>query len=77
MGPLAGKRALMAGAGGKPGAELARVVAKEKADLGLTNCTALARLGRNSEVVDAAIHLASDELSFTAGQCIHVNGGRF
>lgn len=39
--------------------------------------TALGRLGRNSEVVGAAIHLAGDESSFTTGQCIHVNGGRF
>lgn len=39
--------------------------------------TALGRLGRNSEVVGAALHLAGDESSFTTGQCIHVNGGRF
>lgn len=39
--------------------------------------TALGRLGRNSEVVGAALYLASDESSFTTGQCIHVNGGRF
>lgn len=39
--------------------------------------TALGRLGSNSEVVGAAIHLAGDESSFTTGQCIHVNGGRF
>jgi NAD(P)-dependent dehydrogenase (short-subunit alcohol dehydrogenase family) len=39
--------------------------------------TALGRLGANSEVVGAAIYLASDESSFTTGECIHVNGGRF
>lgn len=39
--------------------------------------TALGRLGSNREVVGAAIHLAGDESSFTTGQCIHVNGGRF
>lgn len=39
--------------------------------------TALGRLGRNSEVVGAAIYLGSEESSFTTGQCIHVNGGRF
>ena len=38
--------------------------------------TALRRLGRNSEVVGAAVYLASDEASFTTGQCIRVNGGR-
>lgn len=39
--------------------------------------TALRRTGRNSEVAGAAVYLASDESSFTTGQCIHVNGGRF
>lgn len=39
--------------------------------------TALRRLGSNGEVTGAAIHLAGDESSFTTGQCIHVNGGRF
>ena len=39
--------------------------------------TALGRLGRNSEVLGAAIYLASDEASFTTDQCIYVNGGRF
>lgn len=38
--------------------------------------TGLGRLGRNSEVVGAAIHLASDESSFTTGQRIHIDGGR-
>jgi NAD(P)-dependent dehydrogenase (short-subunit alcohol dehydrogenase family) len=39
--------------------------------------TALGRLGHSSEVIGAAIYLASDESSFTTDQCIHVNGGRF
>ena len=39
--------------------------------------TALGRVGRNSECLGAAIYLASDESSFTTGQCIKVNGGRF
>ena len=39
--------------------------------------TSLARLGRNAECVGAAIHLASDESSFTSGQRIAVDGGRF
>lgn len=39
--------------------------------------TALGRLGRNSECIGAAIHLASDESSFTTGQRIHIDGGRF
>jgi len=38
--------------------------------------TSLGRVGRISEVVGAAIYLASDESSFTTGQCIRVNGGR-
>jgi NAD(P)-dependent dehydrogenase (short-subunit alcohol dehydrogenase family) len=39
--------------------------------------TALNRVGLNSECVGAAIYLASDESSFTTGQRIHVDGGRF
>lgn len=39
--------------------------------------TALGRVGRNHECLGAAIYLASDESSFTTGQCIKVNGGRF
>jgi len=38
--------------------------------------TSLGRVGHNSEVAGAAIYLASDESSFTTGQCIRVNGGR-
>lgn len=39
--------------------------------------TSLRRTGRNEEVTGAAVYLASDESSFTSGQCITVNGGRF
>ena len=39
--------------------------------------TSLKRLGRNHECLGAAIYLASDESSFTSGQRIHVDGGRF
>ena len=38
--------------------------------------TALGRAGRNEEVTGAAVYFASDESSFTTGQCIRVNGGR-
>jgi NAD(P)-dependent dehydrogenase (short-subunit alcohol dehydrogenase family) len=44
---------------------------------GMLARTALGRMGRNRECVGAAIYLASDESSFTNGQCIQVNGGRF
>ena len=39
--------------------------------------TSLARLGRNRECIGAAVYLASDESSFTSGQRIAVDGGRF
>jgi NAD(P)-dependent dehydrogenase (short-subunit alcohol dehydrogenase family) len=39
--------------------------------------TALGRVGRNSECMGALIHLASDESSYTSGQRLIVNGGRF
>jgi NAD(P)-dependent dehydrogenase (short-subunit alcohol dehydrogenase family) len=39
--------------------------------------TSLGRLGRNRECIGAAIYLASDESSFTSGQRIAVDGGRF
>ena len=47
--------------------------AKQNGALGRT---ALGRVGRNSECLGAAIYLASDESSFTTGQCLKVNGGR-
>ena len=45
-------------------------------DNGMLARTALRRVGRNRDVVGAAIHLASDESDFTTGQKIHVDGGR-
>jgi NAD(P)-dependent dehydrogenase (short-subunit alcohol dehydrogenase family) len=39
--------------------------------------TALGRFGASREVLGAAIHLASDESSFTSGQRIHIDGGRY
>ena len=39
--------------------------------------TALGRVGRNAECMGALIYLASDESSFTSGQRLIVNGGRF
>ena len=44
---------------------------------GVFQRTALARLGRNRECLGAAIYFASDESSFTSGQRINVDGGRF
>lgn len=44
---------------------------------GMLARTALGRMGRNHECLGAAIYLASDESSFTNGQCIRVDGGRF
>ena len=38
--------------------------------------TSLGRVGGNSEVTGAAVYFASDESTFTTGQCLHVNGGR-
>src|SRR5690349_7721181 len=44
---------------------------------GMLARTALGRVGASSECLGAAIYLASDESSFTTGQRIHVDGGRF
>lgn len=44
---------------------------------GMLARTAMGRVGSNRECIGAAIYLASDESSFTTGQCIHINGGRF
>ena len=44
---------------------------------GVFQRTSLGRLGRNRECIGAAIHFASDESSFTSGQRINVDGGRF
>lgn len=53
--------------------ELQQTVSK----LGMLNRTSLGRVGRNQECVGAAIYLASDESSFTSGQRISIDGGRF
>lgn len=39
--------------------------------------TALGRVGRNAECIGIAVHFASDESSFTSGQRVHVDGGRY
>lgn len=44
---------------------------------GMLDRTALNRAGRNRECMGALIYLASDESSFTTGQRIMVDGGRF
>ncbi|MDE8651228.1 SDR family NAD(P)-dependent oxidoreductase [Novosphingobium album (ex Liu et al. 2023)] len=44
---------------------------------GVLDRTALGRVGTNAECLGAAIHLASDESSFTSGQKIFVDGGRY
>lgn len=44
---------------------------------GVFQRTSLGRLGRNRECIGAAVYLASDEASFTSGQRISVDGGRF
>ncbi|HVN43190.1 MAG TPA: SDR family oxidoreductase, partial [Steroidobacteraceae bacterium] len=35
----------------------------------------MGRLGRPEEVADLAVYLASDEASFTTGQCHLIDGG--
>lgn len=52
-------------------------VSKRAEEMGVLQRTSMGRLGRNSEVVAAAVYLASDEASFTSGQRLAVNGGRF
>jgi NAD(P)-dependent dehydrogenase (short-subunit alcohol dehydrogenase family) len=44
---------------------------------GVFQRTSLGRLGRNRECIGAAIYFASDESSFTSGQRINIDGGRF
>lgn len=44
---------------------------------GMLDRTALGRVGTNDECLGALIYLASDESSFTSGQCFSVDGGRF
>lgn len=44
---------------------------------GVFNRQSIKRLGRNQDVVGLAVYLASDESTYTSGQNIAVNGGRF
>lgn len=44
---------------------------------GMLSRTSLGRVGRTRECIGAAVYLASEESSFTSGQCIGVDGGRF
>lgn len=44
---------------------------------GVFQRTSLGRLGRNRECLGAAVYFASDESSFTSGQRINIDGGRF
>lgn len=44
---------------------------------GMLARTSLGRVGLSRECLGLAIYLASDESSFTTGQCIAVDGGRF
>jgi NAD(P)-dependent dehydrogenase (short-subunit alcohol dehydrogenase family) len=44
---------------------------------GMIDRISMRRLGRVSELVDAAVFLASDESSYISGQLISVDGGRF
>lgn len=44
---------------------------------GVFQRTSLGRLGRNRECIGAAVYFASDESSFTSGQRINIDGGRF
>jgi NAD(P)-dependent dehydrogenase (short-subunit alcohol dehydrogenase family) len=44
---------------------------------GMLARTALGRVGRNHECIGIAVHFASDESSFTSGQRVHVDGGRY
>ena len=52
-------------------------VTKRAEERGILQRTSMGRMGRNAEVVAAAVYLASDEASFTSGQRLAVNGGRF
>jgi NAD(P)-dependent dehydrogenase (short-subunit alcohol dehydrogenase family) len=44
---------------------------------GMLARTSLARIGRTSDCIGAALYLASEESRFTSGQRIGVDGGRF
>lgn len=55
----------------------AEVLTRAVSANGMLARTALGRVGVNAECLGIAVHLASDESSFTTGQRIHVDGGRF
>jgi NAD(P)-dependent dehydrogenase (short-subunit alcohol dehydrogenase family) len=46
-------------------------------ETGTINRISLGRFGHNSEVVGAAIYFASDESTYTTGQMLSIDGGRF
>jgi NAD(P)-dependent dehydrogenase (short-subunit alcohol dehydrogenase family) len=58
---------------GESGPQLEEAVRKN----GMLSRTALDRVGHTRECIGAAIYLASEESSFTSGQRISVDGGRF
>lgn len=55
----------------------ARLTQALSGETGMLERTALGRVGRNAECAGIAIHFASDESSFTSGQRVHVDGGRY
>jgi len=55
----------------------ARALEAALATNGALSRNAMGRVGRNHECMGALIYLASDESSYTSGQRIAVNGGRF
>ena len=65
----------------KPGSIATRGDIDERTDAlrraGVLGRTSLGRAGTNRECLGALIYLASDEASYTSGQCISVDGGRF
>jgi len=55
----------------------AQTLERRARETGVIDRIALGRLGYTRECLGAAIHLASDESSFTSGQLINIDGGRF
>ena len=50
---------------------------KVSTESGVFNRQSIKRMGRNADVLGLAVYLASDESTYTSGQNIAVNGGRF